>query len=91
MLGIKRAESAPEFVASGVEKDEGRGHGAKFVGKIFAVFSLYVYAEDEQISAKFFFQPIDDGFRRSAGGSVGGLEFEQDGGSLPDLGSEGGC
>jgi hypothetical protein len=86
---VNAPKCAPKFVPFGVKKDEGGGHGAKFARKFFAVFGLHVYAEDDQFSAKFFFQPIDDGFRGCAGCSVGGLEFEQDGGALPDLGAQG--
>jgi len=92
-LRVKRADSAPEFVALRVEEDEG---GCKLEavrgGEFPADGLLNVQADDVNLSAdadliiEFLFEPVNGRLNLGAGNSIGGLEFEQDGRASADEG-----
>ena len=90
-MWVKRADSAPDFVALRAEENKsGREfktvHGGKFPADGF----LNVQADDmdlfvdADLAIKFLFKPVNGGLNLGACNSVGGLKFKQDGRACAD-------
>lgn len=77
-MRVESANVAPEFISLRIEEDEGR---RKFKtihrGKFHAGCFLNVQADDVDLTAKFFFELVNDGLNRGAANSIGRLKFQQ--------------
>jgi hypothetical protein len=71
-LWVEVADHAPDFIALGVEIDEGGGEfKTVYGGKFHAHSFLYVQADDENIIADFLFELVHDGLYGDTAYSVG--------------------
>ena len=86
-FGFQRAESPVEFVARAVEEDES-GDDLKVPAR--AEFApdgrADVEADDLQLTAQVLFEPVHDRPGREAGGSIVGVELDEDGLAVTDGG-----
>jgi len=74
--GVQTTNLAPEFIPLSIKEDKCGGiletvNGSKFSTDLF----LNVKTNNNQAIFILFFQPVHDGFKRSAGKSIGRLEF----------------
>ena len=84
-MRVKFTDGAPDFIALCIEKDKGWGEiEIVYGGKFHACLVLNVQADNVDLTAKFCFEPVNDGFNCGAANSIWRLKFEEDGRARPD-------
>jgi len=84
-LWFQSAHLAPDFITCGVKINK-RGRIFKTVKRrqFAADVFLYIEADEMYLIAKFFFEPVNDGFYRGTANSIRRLELKQNGRACPD-------